>query len=321
MHIYKKIITKASNTKEFLRLAEILSQTSSNVLITGESGTGKELVARAIHFMSERKNKPFVAVNCGAVPEGLMEGEFFGYEKGAFTGAHARKIGKFEYADGGTIVLDEISTLSVTMQVKLLRALQERSFERIGSNTPIKVNIRVIAIANVDLKKEVRKGTFREDLYYRLNVVPIEVPPLRERKEDIPLLVQHFMDRYSRNYNKTQTGIAPDAIDALTSYHWPGNVRELENLMERFVVLSKNGATISFDDLPVDMFHDHVEPKICKSLKDACRSFEKRHIIGILNRTNWNKFETSKKLNIHRNTLLMKMQKLGIKEPDARSLS
>lgn len=302
------------------RIFEIISRVSStptNVLITGESGTGKELVARAIHSFGERKGKPFVAFNCGAVPSELMESELFGHEKGAFTGAHARKIGKFEYADGGTVFLDEVSTLPMHLQIKLLRVLQEKSFERVGSNVPIKVDIRVIAASNVDLEKEVRKGTFRDDLYYRLKVVPIDLPPLRERKEDIPLLIRHFLDKHSRKCGKRVVGITGEAIKALIGYSWPGNVRELENLMERLVVLSREGFEIGMEDLPPSLFETETEDRSReeRDFKEALRMFERRYIIGVLTRTNWNRGEAARLMKIHRNTLFMKMKELKIREP------
>src|SRR3990172_3408911 len=219
----------------------------------GESGTGKELIARAIHRLSERKEKPLVAVNCGAVPSELMESELFGYERGAFTGAHATRIGKFEFADGGTVFFDEVATLPMHLQAKLLRVLQEKSFERVGGNREINVDIRVIAATNINLEEAVRRGRFREDLYYRLKVVPIELPPLRERKEDLPLLVEYFLQRHCKKCNKCIKGVSPAALAALTEYPWPGNVRELENLIERLVVLAKDGSEIAYEDIPVEI--------------------------------------------------------------------
>ncbi len=317
---YGEIISKSPKMKKVFELIQKVSNSSSNVLITGESGTGKELVARAIQSMGERKDKPFVAVNCGAVPSELMESELFGHEKGSFTGAHARKIGKFEYADGGTVFLDEVSTLPTHLQIKLLRVLQEKSFERVGSNIQIKVDIRVIAATNVDLEKEVRKANFREDLYYRLKVVPIELPPLRERIEDIPLLVQHFLEKHGRKCNKTVKGVTAEVINALKSYSWPGNIRELENLIERLVVLSKEGALITYDDLPLGIFSADVggPAREARDFKEACKLFERHYIIGVLNKTNWNRLEAARRMKIHRNTLLMKMKDLNIRGPSRR---
>ncbi|MDP2689952.1 MAG: sigma-54 dependent transcriptional regulator [Deltaproteobacteria bacterium] len=319
---YGDIISKSPSMKAIFGLIQKVAQTASNVLILGESGTGKELVARAIHSMGERGKKPFVAVNCGAVPAELMESELFGHEKGAFTGAHARKIGRFEYAHGGTIFLDEVATLPLPLQVKLLRVLQEKTFERVGSNSPITVDIRVIAATNMDLEQEARKGNFREDLYYRLKVVPIELPPLRDRKEDIPLLAGHFLEKHCRNLGRAVLKISKEALEALKMYSWPGNIRELENLIERLVVLSKDGGEIKIEDLPAGMFSSDAEdvrvPAANEDYREALKSFERRFIIRELNRTNWNRVEASRKMNIHRNTLLMKMKELGIQEPRRR---
>ncbi|MBI5588003.1 MAG: sigma-54-dependent Fis family transcriptional regulator [Deltaproteobacteria bacterium] len=315
---YGEITSRSPRMRVVFELINAVSQTSSSVLITGESGTGKELVARAIQSRGPRRDKPFVAVNCGAVPADLMESELFGHEKGSFTGAHARKIGKFEYADGGTLFLDEVSTLPMHLQVKLLRVLQEKSFERVGSNIPIKVDIRVMAATNVDLEKEVRKGTFREDLYYRLKVVPIELPPLRERREDIPLLIHHFLKKHAMAFNKPVPGISAEAINALRNFSWPGNIRELENLIERLVVLSRDGREITYEDLPVGMFTTDIDgyPKgEARNFREAVESFERHYIIGVLNKTNWNKLEASRRMKVHRNTLLLKMKALKIKKP------
>jgi len=260
-------------------------------------------------------------VNCGAVPSELMESELFGHEKGSFTGAHARKIGKFEYADGGTVFFDEVSTLPAPLQVKLLRVLQEKTFERVGGNVPIKVDIRVIAATNADLAGEVKKGSFREDLYYRLNVVPIKLPPLRERKEDIPVLVKHFVAKHAKKCSKSVTGIVPEAVDALCEYSWPGNVRELENMIERLVVLAHGGARITYEDLPVGMFLSFIENPDSRAemdFKEACRAFERHYITGVLNKTGWNRGEASNIMNVHRNTLLLKMKELGIIEPERK---
>ncbi|MFQ5442841.1 MAG: sigma-54-dependent transcriptional regulator, partial [Thermodesulfobacteriota bacterium] len=314
---YCEIIGKSKSMKNLFEVIEKVSGSSTSVLITGESGTGKELVARAIQARGDRHDKPFVAVNCGAVPGELMESELFGHEKGAFTGAHARKIGKFEYAEGGTVFLDEVSTLPMQLQIKLLRVLQEKTFERVGGVRSIKVDVRILAATNIDLEAAVRKGLFRKDLYYRLNVVPIELPPLRSRSEDIPLLVRHFLEKSSKKCNKKITGITPDAMEALCNYSWPGNVRELENLIERVVVLAGQGGAITFNDLPVEIIYPETE-----SLKrdgetdfrEALRNFERDFIIGVLERTNWNRNEAARVMKVHRNTLLLKMKALGIRE-------
>ncbi len=256
-------------------------------------------------------------INCGAIPTELMESELFGYEKGAFTGARTRKIGKFEYADGGTIFLDEVSTLPMHMQVKLLRVLQERSFERVGSNVPIKIDIRVVAATNESLEDAVKKMKFRSDLYYRLRVVPIELPPLRERKEDIPLLIEHFLDRYNKRCCKEIKGVTPEAQKVLMDYNWPGNIRELENLMERLVALSRDGSLITVRDIPPEFFtkKDMKEAQgHTETFRKACEAFERRYIMNILNRTNWNRSETANILKVHRNTLLLKMKGLNIED-------
>ncbi len=315
---YGDIISKTASMQKVFDLVKRVSRTSASVLITGESGTGKELIARAIQELSDRRDSPFVAVNCGAVPSELMESELFGYEKGAFTGAHATKIGKFEYADGGTIFLDEVATLPMHLQAKFLRVLQEKSFERVGGNKEIKVDIRVLAATNINLEEAVKNGTFREDLYYRLKVVPIELPPLRERKEDIPLLVEYFLERHCKKCNKNIKGISRSAIDALVAYPWPGNVRELENLIERLVVLAKDGSEITYEDIPVEIVcQDSDFLRSAYEIEDyrkACKTFERHYIISVLNKTNWNRSEAAEIMKIHRNTLLYKMKELGIEE-------
>ena len=229
-----------------------VAQTHATVLITAESGTGKELVARAIHRQSPRRGQPFVAVNLAAIPDTLLESELFGHEKGAFTGAHSKKPGKFELAHGGTLFLDEVGSLRVDLQAKLLRALQEREVERLGGTRTIPVDVRVIAATNIDLREATRARTFREDLFYRLNVVPLSVPPLRERKDDIPELVKHFLKKYSREFKKGVRAISPSALPALLAYHWPGNVRELENIIERSVALATR-PVLQMEDLPLEL--------------------------------------------------------------------
>ncbi|MEK7821509.1 MAG: sigma-54 dependent transcriptional regulator [Planctomycetota bacterium] len=244
-----RIIGKSPKMQEVYDLILTVSQADATVLITGETGTGKELVARTIHMHSNRKGKPFVAVNCSALPESLLESELFGYEKGAFTGATSRRVGKFEFANSGTIFFDETSNMSHSIQSKLLRVLQERELERVGGNEVIKVDVRVVAATNKDLKKELAEGRFREDLFYRLNVFPITLPPLRERKEDIPLLATSFLEKYSKAMKKEIREISQDVLNTMMEYHWPGNVRELENLMERAVIMAR-GDTITYVDLP-----------------------------------------------------------------------
>src|SRR5215475_5523249 len=302
-----------------LRLYELIAQvapTHATVLITAESGTSKELVARAIHRQSPRRDQPFVAVNLAAVPEGLFESELFGHEKGAFTGAHARKLGKFELAHGGTLFLDEVASLRVDLQAKLLRALQEREVERLGGTRTIPVDVRVIAATNEDLRQLVRARAFREDLFYRINVATLTIPPLRERKEDIPLLVEHFIRKYAREFKKDVRGISRGALPSLSAYDWPGNVRELENVVERSVALATR-PVIRLDDLPLDLaLRD--EPargagSAPLSLKEARDRFEQVYILRALERENWNQSRAARRLGVHRNTLLARLASWGIR--------
>jgi transcriptional regulator with GAF, ATPase, and Fis domain len=233
--------------REAVRVAELAAQTDASVLICGETGTGKEVLARFIHCRSRRAGGPFVAVNCGAIPESLLETELFGHEKGAFTGAVGARVGKFEAADGGTVFLDEVGDMSPAMQVKLLRVLQERTFERVGGNRPVRVDVRIIAATNRDLRQLVREGRFRADLFYRISVVPVWLPPLRERPEDIPLLARHFLEKHRARYGKAVTGFTPQAMRRMRSYPWPGNVRELEHAVMRALVLCDGEGVIDID--------------------------------------------------------------------------
>ena len=296
-----------------------VAQTHATVLVSGESGTGKELVARAIHRQSPRRDQPFVAVNLAAVPEGLFESELFGHEKGAFTGAHARKLGKFELAHGGTLFLDEVGSLRVDLQAKLLRALQEREVERLGGTRTIPVDVRVIVATNEDLRQLVRARTFREDLFYRINVAALTIPPLRERKEDIPLLVEHFIRKYAREFKKDVRGISRGALPSLSAYDWPGNVRELENVVERSVALATR-PVIRLDDLPLDLaLRD--EPargagSAPLSLKEARDRFEQVYILRALERENWNQSRAARRLGVHRNTLLARLAGWGIRRDE-----
>ncbi|MBW7956420.1 MAG: sigma-54-dependent Fis family transcriptional regulator [Deltaproteobacteria bacterium] len=307
------IITESPKMKHVFQIMEAISKTSTTVLLTGETGTGKELVAQAIHHTSTRSQKPFVAINCGAIPSDLMERELFGHEKGSFTGANQKAIGKLEFANGGTIFLDEIATLPPHLQVKLLRVIQEKSFEPVGSLISVKVDVRFIAAANVNLLNEVKEGRFREDLYYRLNVLPIDIPPLRDRREDIPLLVQHYLSEYGKKYNKRIGGITDRALDILTKYSWFGNVRELQNLSEMLVVLAAEDSIIDADFLPETLFKSNVN-KPAVTYEDAMKAFEKEYLIKVLQETNWNRTEASKKMGLHRNTLLNKMREHGLQE-------
>ncbi len=304
-----------------LRLYETIAQvarTPSTVLITGESGTGKELVARAIHSQGPRRDQPFVAINLAAISESLLESELFGHERGAFTGAHQRKLGRFELAQGGTLFLDEIATLKPELQAKLLRVLQEREFERVGGAQSIKLSARIVAATNADLRKAVEEHRFREDLYYRLAVVPIVVPPLRERREDIPLLVDHFLRKYSHEFKKAILGVSAEALAALQEYPWPGNVRELQNVIERSVALV-DGPVIELRDLPLDlMLPDHrraLQAAEALPLREACEQFERQLVLRVLERVRWNQSEAARLLGVHRHTLKLKLEKWKVRLP------
>ena len=314
---FDQIISQNKKMLEIFELIKKVALTSTNILVTGESGTGKELVARAIHNQGNRKSGPFVAINCASIPSELMESEMFGHEKGAFTGAHTRTIGKFEYANGGTLFLDEISALRSDLQAKLLRVLQEKEIERIGSNRPMRVDIRVISATNTNLDDAVAQGKFRQDLYFRLNVVPIHIPPLRERKEDIPFLVKHFLNKFNISFNKKIPGFSEKAMEALSRYPWPGNIRELENLIERIVVLSSGDLSIDLKDIPFEiLMHSGQDiqdliPKQAGLIKIR-EAIEKRVILNVLEATQWNQTETAKILKVNRNTLIQKAKQLGI---------
>lgn len=304
---------------DVMSLISKVAATSSNVLVMGESGTGKELVARALHNRSLRKNYPFVAINCAAIPAELMEAELFGHEKGAFTGAHKKTIGKFEYAQKGTIFLDEISCLKSEFQAKLLRFVQEREFTRIGSHRAIKVDVRIIAATNNSLVEMVEQGTFRDDLYFRLNVVPILLPPLQSRKGGIPLLSDYFLDKFNYRMNKNVKGFTPDAIAMLEAHTWPGNIRELENLIERMVVMGSDNEFIDKKDLSLDWLfygqneNDTQEKKGKGSgLIMARESFERGYIQRALKNCRWNQTMAAQYLGIHRNTLIRKMKSLNL---------
>jgi len=296
------IIAESRKMKEVLGMIARVAKSDSTVLIQGESGTGKEVVARLIHRTGIRKSCRFVPISCAALPETLLESELFGYERGAFTGADKRKIGKFELADKGTLFLDEIGDLPLTTQVKLLRVLQEFTFERLGGTTPVKVNVRLISATNQDLRKKVAGSGFREDLLYRLNVITVDLAPLRERKEDIRPLADHFIQKFRGKCRKTIKGLSTESLDKLLRYTWPGNIRELENVIERAVVLCRSD-TITVQDLPLET--GIIEP--CADV-DTLRDVEAAHIKGMLEKTDWNLSETSKRLGIHRNTLRMKIK-------------
>ncbi len=303
---FNEIVGQHPTMQKVYRLIAQVARTTTTVLVTGASGTGKELIARAIHRQGPRREKPFVAVNPAAVVESLIESELFGHERGAFTGAHQRKLGRFELAQGGTLFLDEIGTLKEELQVKLLRVLQEREIERVGGTHPIKIDVRVIAATNADLKDAVARGAFREDLYYRLNVVPIEVPSLAQRADDIPLLVEHFVHRYSRECNKTVDGLSPESLAALREYEWPGNVRELQNVVERAVVLAED-PVIQLSELPLDVLlpkhRERVRTADRLPLKNATEEFERQIILRVLERVGGNQSEAARILGLHRNTI------------------
>lgn len=309
---FNHIIGESEAMKEVYRMVERVSQATTNVLVTGPSGTGKELVARAIHFNSPRSEKPFMAVNCGAIPENLVESELFGHRKGAFTGAESDKEGIFTAANGGSVFLDEVAEIPLNLQVNLLRVIQQREVKPVGSNSHIPFDTRIIAATNKDLEKEVEEGRFREDLYYRLNVVEIPLPPLSERREDIPLLVHHFLRKYSRELKRDLKGIESEAMTALISHRWKGEVRELENIIERTVLLGE-GDYISLEDLPHSFRTGEVEHRVDReSLDQAVEAFEKHHIQRVLNRAGGNKSEAARLLGIDPSTLYRKMERMGI---------
>jgi len=306
---FGNILGKNTRMQEVFELISDIADTDSTVLIQGESGTGKELIARAIHFNSHRKNKPFVVANCSAYSQNLLESELFGHEKGSFTGAIRRKIGRFELANGGTIFLDEIGEVSPPTQILLLRVLQDHRFERVGGEETLEVDVRVIAATNKNLTEEMKKGTFREDLYYRLNVIPIFVPPLRERKDDIPLLASYFLQKFSRERGKEVTSFSPEVIEILLAHSWPGNVRELENVIDHAIIISKQEKVLA-KDLPQFFFQKPLPPQEFTTLQD----YEKNLILKTLQDTNWNKHKTSKKLNINRSTLYGKIKRYGLEK-------
>ena len=304
-------------------LVETVAETKTTILIGGESGTGKSLIARAIHQRSDRQAKPFIEVSCGAIPEGLLESELFGHVKGSFTGAVSDKDGKFRAAEGGTVFLDEINSASSALQVKLLRVLQEKKYEPVGSNKTFDADVRVILASNVDLKREVDAGRFRQDLYYRINVVNIQLPSLAERLGDIQALAEHFFAKYRAEVGKEIVDITPEAVQVLQRYHWPGNVRELENAIERAVVLCKD-RHIGPDDLPGHVLDPApagaAEPEAFKamSLKQALEAPERRIIEAALRANNWNRQTTSEMLDINRTTLYKKMKRFGLEFDPAK---
>jgi DNA-binding NtrC family response regulator len=307
---FEKMVGKDKKMRKIFELISKISESDGTVLIQGESGTGKELVARAIHRRSSRKDHPFVVISCAAIPATLMESEIFGHNKGAFTGAVNTAIGKLEIADKGTVFLDDIDSLDINMQGKLLRVIQEKEFERLGSTKVIKIDVKFIAASNKDLEELISKGEFREDLFYRLNVFPIKLPPLRERRDDIPLLLNHFLKMHSKGGNVQAKSFSQDAIKILMKYDWPGNIRELENLVERLSTLCKE-PIIHLKDIP--MFTITKTEINDMPLKAAIKTFEKQYVGAILESVNWNRTKAAEILGIHRNTLLAKINELGMK--------
>lgn len=306
------LIGESHLMKEIYNLIHKVAQTDTTVLILGESGTGKELVAKAIHLNSKRKYFPLVTVNCGALPESLLESDLFGHEKGAFTGAHYRRKGKFEMANGGTIFLDEVGTISNKVQVELLRVIETKQFTRVGGSETISSDFRVIAATNENLEELVKEGKFREDLYYRLNVFNIHIPPLRERVNDIPLLSDYFLKKYTSSMNKKITAISQEAMNFMLRYKWPGNVRELENAIERAIVICRSDK-IQLEDLPFKVSNNLLYSELeDKSLSEV----EKRHIELVLRENNWNISKTAEDLKIDRVTLYNKIKKYGLHKPE-----
>ena len=293
--------------KKTFETIDAVAPTDSTVLIQGESGTGKELVGRAIHQRSKRKDKPYVTINCAAIPENLLESELFGYERGAFTGALERKLGKFELASGGTLFLDEIGCMPPSMQAKLLRILEDKTIYRVGGEAGIPIDIRIISATNIDFSKAIANGTFREDLYFRLNVIPINLIPLRERKEDIPLFIEYFLNKFNREIGKKVLGFTEEALKIIMGHRWPGNVRELQNMIERVVVLSK-GSYIGVEELPFST----AKALFAKSLANASADFERDYIQRVLGQVEGNHTQAAKLLGMHRTTLRSRMDALGI---------
>ncbi len=324
---FNNIIGSGRAMHRIFELVDTIAGLNSTVLVQGETGTGKELIAKAIHFNSPRKDQKMVSINCGAIPENLLESELFGHVKGAFTGAVQTRIGRFEQANGGTIFLDEIGNMPVSLQVKLLRVLQEREFERVGGNSTVKVDVRIIAATSSNLEQMVKDGTFREDLYYRLNVIPIDLPPLRERREDVPLLVQKFIEQFCETHRLDRKTVSPPVMKALMGYEWPGNVRQLENIVERMVALTGNRPAILPTDLPGEIqnreslnFVPLIEiPEDGINFQNVVTDMERELILQSLRKTNGNKKLAAKLLNLKRTTLIEKIKRIGLGEQIAAS--
>jgi len=308
---FEPIVGRSAALRRVLRQVEVVAPTDSGVLIQGETGTGKELIAEAIHNRSGRRDRPFIKVNCAAIPSGLLESELFGHEKGAFTGAITRKPGRFELADKGTLFLDEVGDIPLELQAKLLRVLQEREFERLGSTRTQQVDVRVVAATHRDLKQMVAEGTFRSDLYYRLHVFPLSVPPLRDRREDIPLIVRHFVDKYSQRMNRHIETISSRAWEALINYAWPGNVRELQNFIERAVILSLGTSLRA----PLEELTSQEAVYMSQTQLSTLEEIEREHVIRALKESNWvtgGPKGAAAKLGMKRTTLAYRIRKLGI---------
>ncbi len=313
---FEEIVFASEKIKGVVEFAKRISEYKTTVLITGESGTGKELIARAIHETSPRRDKPFVAVNCAAIPDTLLESELFGYVKGAFSGAHGTKKGLFEEANGGTLFLDEIGEFPLQIQPKLLRVLQEEEIRRLGDTKTIKIDVRIITATSRDLGQDVRQGSFREDLYYRLNILPVHIPPLRERKEDIKLLIEHFLQKYNQKLNRKIKGVSPSAMSEILEYPWPGNVRELENVIERAMILTDSEYIHRIDlgirenDFRMNTLIDSL------SLEEAWQRLEKAYIEKALSKTDGNRTQAAKLLGLSRRALLYKLKQYGYSEEE-----
>jgi two-component system, NtrC family, response regulator AtoC len=317
---FHQLVSRSAAMQRVFELARVAAKSASTILVLGESGTGKEVLAQAIHAESPRAAAPFVAVSCAALTETLLESELFGHEKGAFTGAVARRKGKFEAADGGTLFLDEIGDVSPKLQVDLLRVLEERRVQRVGGNDPVDVDVRVVAATNRDLAKAVAAGQFREELYYRLNVIPVTLPPLRDRKEDIPLLVQHFLGRFSTELGRPIEGVSPEAMAALVAHAWPGNVRELRNVLERGAVVAKK-PVIQVGDLGLPQPEAGAAPAqnggaVSRGEPPSLEEIERRHVAEVLAFTNGNVTQAARVLGIDRMTLYNKMKRYGLRRPE-----
>jgi DNA-binding NtrC family response regulator len=317
-YAFEQITSTSHAMEEVMNMAGRVASSNATVLLRGESGTGKELIARAIHYHSPRASQPLIKVNCAALPETLLESELFGHEKGAFTGASGKRIGRFETANKGTLFLDEIGDIPLSVQIKLLRVLQEKEFERIGGNETIRVDVRLVAATNRDLEKAMKDGSFREDLYYRLNVVTVAIPPLRDRKEDIPVLMEHFIKKYSKENSKNITGVTAETRDLLMRYSYPGNVRELENIIERAVVLAKS-ETITSAEIPLHLKTVEIEEKICVAkrdgfLTDTLDTLERGIIMEAMKAAGGVQTRAAEKLGISERVLRYKLKKYKIKE-------